>query len=119
MGTDQVTGSLAPGKMADIVIWDRSPFSVYSRAQRVYADGVVTYDVKTGATVLSDFELGEPLKTAALQTPKAAEVPRFKPASTERLPLAEAACTTIRNAIGLDGKPIAQLTLRGGKIAKD
>ncbi|HEX4386156.1 MAG TPA: amidohydrolase family protein [Myxococcales bacterium] len=118
MGTDGVTGSLEAGKMADIVIWDRNPFSVYSRAQRVYADGVVTYDVKTGASVLSDFELGEPLKTAALQTPKAAEVPQFKPASTELLPVAAADCTVIRNAIGLDGKPMPELTLRGGQIAK-
>src|SRR5476649_175400 len=118
MGTDGVTGSLQPGKMADIAIWDRSPFSVYSRAQRVYADGVMTYDVHTGAAVLSDFELGEPLKTAALQTPQPAAVPRFQPASTELLPVAAADCTVIRNALGLDGKPL-QLTLRGGRIAKD
>jgi imidazolonepropionase-like amidohydrolase len=118
MGTDGVTGSLEAGKMADIVIWDRSPFSVYSRAQRVYADGVVTYDVKTGASVLSDFELGEPLKTAALQTPKAADVPHFKPVSTDLLPVTAADCTVIRNAIGLDGKPMPELTLRGGRIDK-
>jgi imidazolonepropionase-like amidohydrolase len=116
MGVERVTGSLEPGKMADVVIWDRSPFSVYSRAQRVYADGVVTYDVHTGASVPSDFELGEPLKTAALQTPKPAEVPQFRAASTDLLPVKRADCTAIRNAVGLDGQP-AEVTLRGGRIA--
>ena len=116
MGTDGVTGSLEVGKMADIAIWDRNPFSVYSRAQRVYADGVVTYDVKTGATVLSDFELGEPLKTAALQTPKAAEVPHFKQISSDLFAVdASGGCTVIVNAVGLDGKP-AQVKLFGGLI---
>jgi imidazolonepropionase-like amidohydrolase len=115
MGVDNVTGSLEPGKMADVVIWDRNPFSVYARAQRVYADGVVTYDVRTGATVPSDFELGEPLRTAALQTPKPAEVPQFRATSTELLPVTNGACTTIRNAIGTDGKPL-EITLRGGRI---
>jgi imidazolonepropionase-like amidohydrolase len=118
MGTEGVTGSLEAGKMADIVIWDRSPFSVYARAQRVYADGVVTYDVHTGATVPSDFELGEPLRTAALQRPRPAAVPQFQQTSTELLPLQTADCTVIRNAVGVDGKPL-QLTLRGGRIAKD
>jgi imidazolonepropionase-like amidohydrolase len=118
MGTEAVTGSLQPGKMADVAVWDRNPFSVYSRAQRVYADGVVTYDVHTGATVPSDFELGEPLRTAALQTPHPAAVPQFQETSTELLPVEQAGCTVIRNAIGLDGKPL-QLTLRGGLIAKE
>jgi imidazolonepropionase-like amidohydrolase len=112
MGTDGVTGSLEAGKMADLVIWDRSPFSVYSRAQRVYADGVVTYDVHTGATVLSDFELGEPLKTAALQTPKAANVPQFKAGSTELLPVENSICTVISNAIGLNGQPLTVALMR-------
>jgi imidazolonepropionase-like amidohydrolase len=119
MGTDGVTGSLEPGKMADIAIWDRSPFSVYARAQRVYADGVVTYDVKTGATVLSDFELGEPLKTAALQIPKAAGVPQLKATSTDLLRIPDAGCTIITNAVGTDGRAESSLLLgvmRGGII---
>jgi imidazolonepropionase-like amidohydrolase len=118
MGVDDVTGSLVPGKMADVVIWDRSPFSVYARAQRVYSDGVVIYDVHTGATVPSDFELGEPLRTAAVQTPKPALVPQFASTSSELLPVEDATCTSIRNAVGLDGKPL-QLTLRSGRIASE
>jgi imidazolonepropionase-like amidohydrolase len=116
MGVDDVTGSLAQGKMADVVIWDRSPFSVYARAQRVYADGVVTYDIQTGATVPSDFELGEPLRTAALQTPKPSAIPVIPRSEAALLPVTDAPCTTIRNAVSIDGKPLT-LTLRNGKIA--
>jgi len=58
MGVDDRTGSLVPGKMADLVLWNRDPFSVYARAIRVWADGVVTYDIRTGATVPSSKSLG-------------------------------------------------------------
>ena len=44
IGVDEWTGSLEPGKMADVVIWDRDPFSVYAKAERVYIDGAVAYD---------------------------------------------------------------------------
>ena len=32
LGIDAVTGTLAPGKMADVVVWSGNPFSVYSKA---------------------------------------------------------------------------------------
>src|SRR5215510_5053212 len=57
MGIDDVTGTLEPGKRADVVMWSGSPFSVYSRAELVIAGGDVTYDRSAGATP-SDFELG-------------------------------------------------------------
>jgi imidazolonepropionase-like amidohydrolase len=44
LGIDKVTGSLEPGKAADVVVWSGDPFSVYSRAERVYIDGVLQYD---------------------------------------------------------------------------
>jgi imidazolonepropionase-like amidohydrolase len=44
LGIDKWTGSLEPGKNADVVIWSADPFSVYSRAERVFIDGALTYD---------------------------------------------------------------------------
>jgi imidazolonepropionase-like amidohydrolase len=44
MGIDRETGSLEPGKMADVVLWSGDPFSVYSRAEKVYVDGALLYD---------------------------------------------------------------------------
>lgn len=37
-------GSLEPGKVADVVVWDGDPFSVYTRAEKVYMDGARVYD---------------------------------------------------------------------------
>jgi imidazolonepropionase-like amidohydrolase len=39
LGIEKETGSIARGKAADIVIWDRPPLSVYARAQKVFIDG--------------------------------------------------------------------------------
>ena len=44
LGIDKVTGTLEPGKNADVVIWSSDPFSVYSRAERVFIDGALMYD---------------------------------------------------------------------------
>jgi imidazolonepropionase-like amidohydrolase len=44
LGIEQVTGSLEPGKQADVVIWSGDPFSIYSRAERVFVDGALLYD---------------------------------------------------------------------------
>ncbi len=44
LGIDQWTGSLEPGKMADVVIWTGDPFSVYSKAEKVFIDGALIYD---------------------------------------------------------------------------
>lgn len=44
LGIDKVTGTLEPGKNADVVIWSSDPFSVYSRAERVFIDGALLYD---------------------------------------------------------------------------
>jgi imidazolonepropionase-like amidohydrolase len=52
-------GTLEKGKMADLVIWDGDPFSVYSRAESVYIDGVIKYDrFDSNSPKLTDFELG-------------------------------------------------------------
>jgi imidazolonepropionase-like amidohydrolase len=61
LGIDDETGSLAPGKMADVVIWSGDPFSSYSRADQVYIDGALMYDRADPASQpVMDFELGQP-----------------------------------------------------------
>jgi hypothetical protein len=47
--------------MADVVIWNRDPFSVYALTDLVYIDGVVQYDrAHPPAQPPSDFLLGQP-----------------------------------------------------------
>ena len=54
------TGSLTPGKRADVVIWDKNPFSIYARAERVYLDGGIAYDRHDARfQPKSDFEIGQ------------------------------------------------------------
>lgn len=59
LGVYGETGSLEPGKAADLVLWDKDPLSVYSRADLVFIDGVLLYDRSASpAAPRSDFELG-------------------------------------------------------------
>ncbi|MBS0362201.1 MAG: amidohydrolase family protein, partial [Proteobacteria bacterium] len=61
IGVDKQTGSLEPGKRADLVIWDHDPFSIYARTERVYLDGAVAYDRRDPRyQPRSDFDLGQP-----------------------------------------------------------
>lgn len=59
LGIDEVTGTLEAGKMADITVWDGNPFSVYTKAQKVYVDGSLVYDRDNpSANPVTDFSLG-------------------------------------------------------------
>ena len=61
MGIDKMTGSLEPGKMADVVLWNGDPLSVYSRPEKVWIDGALLYDANDPKRrPVSDFELGQP-----------------------------------------------------------
>ena len=44
LGIEKWTGSLEAGKMGDVVIWSGDPFSVYSKAEKVFIDGALIYD---------------------------------------------------------------------------
>ncbi len=61
LGILDKTGTLEPGKAADVVIWSGDPFSVYTRADLVFVDGAVTWDRSdTARQPVMDFELGQP-----------------------------------------------------------
>ncbi|WP_294295184.1 amidohydrolase [uncultured Sphingomonas sp.] len=61
LGIDKVTGSLKPGKMADVVLWNGNPMSVYSRPEKVWVDGAMLYDMNNPRLrPVSDFEIGQP-----------------------------------------------------------
>jgi imidazolonepropionase-like amidohydrolase len=61
LGIADRTGSLKPGKMADVVLWNGDPFSVYTRPEKVWIDGALMYDAADPRRrPVSDFELGQP-----------------------------------------------------------
>jgi imidazolonepropionase-like amidohydrolase len=61
LGIDKMTGSLEPGKMADVVLWNGDPLSVYTRPEKVWIDGALMFDANNPKLrPVSDFELGQP-----------------------------------------------------------
>lgn len=61
LGIVEKTGSLKAGKMADVVLWNGNPFSVYTRPERVWVDGALMYDsADPKRRPVTDFELGQP-----------------------------------------------------------
>jgi imidazolonepropionase-like amidohydrolase len=61
LGILEKTGTLTPGKMADVVLWNGDPFSDYTRPERVWIDGALMYDANDPKRrPVSDFELGQP-----------------------------------------------------------
>ena len=68
LGIDGDTGTIEVGKMADVVIWSGSPFSVYTRADQVYIDGSLAYDrFDESVNPVTDFSLGTAAATGGAQ----------------------------------------------------
>lgn len=60
VGIADQTGELAQGKMADVVVWNGNPFSVYAKAERVYIDGALLHDANDASRrPVTDFMLGQ------------------------------------------------------------
>ncbi len=59
LGIAERTGTLTVGKAADIVLWSGNPFSVYTKADRVYIDGARVFDrADPERQPASDFTVG-------------------------------------------------------------
>ena len=60
IGIDKQTGSLEEGKMADVVLWNGNPFSVYAKAEKVWVDGALLFDRSDRTRQpVTDFMLGQ------------------------------------------------------------
>tara|TARA_R110000782_G_scaffold15505_5_gene45283 strand:- start:538 stop:1902 length:1365 start_codon:yes stop_codon:yes gene_type:complete len=68
LGIGDVTGSLEAGKMADVVVWTGSPFSIYSKAERVYIDGALAFELGNDElNPVTDFTLGTAVSAGGVQ----------------------------------------------------
>jgi imidazolonepropionase-like amidohydrolase len=68
LGILDETGTLENGKMADVVVWNGNPFSVYAKAEQVYIDGARVFDRNDPSRQpKSDFMLGQGAVTGGVQ----------------------------------------------------
>ena len=58
LGILEETGTLEPGKRADVVLWSDDPFTTYARPEKVFLDGALVFDKESGLKPKSDFRLG-------------------------------------------------------------
>ena len=59
LGLEDKIGSLVAGKNADVVLWSGNPFSIYTRAEKVWVDGAMLFDRSDPTQQWrTDFELG-------------------------------------------------------------
>lgn len=59
LALDDKIGSIEVGKNADVVLWSGNPFSVYTKAEKVWIDGAMLFDrADTAEHWRTDFELG-------------------------------------------------------------
>ncbi|MBL4684821.1 MAG: amidohydrolase family protein [Nannocystaceae bacterium] len=103
LGVQDQVGTIEVGKLADLVVWDGDPLSVYAHAQRVLIEGETVYQ-RGQLTPHSDFETG--LLTATAN----ASVSQTKPNPPQAAP---AKPTTL--VLG-DGKPPGKLSFAGCTI---
>ena len=59
LGIDNKVGTIEEGKMADLVIWDGHPFSIYTKTKFVIINGKVVFDRHREIGIKSDFEVGQ------------------------------------------------------------
>ncbi|MFN3182546.1 MAG: amidohydrolase [Nannocystaceae bacterium] len=67
LGIHETTGTLEPGKMADVVVWSGDPLSVYTRTEKVYMEGALVFDRDDPDAHHTDFEVGIPSAAGDVQ----------------------------------------------------
>jgi imidazolonepropionase-like amidohydrolase len=68
IGLEARVGTLEVGKMADVVLWNGNPFSVYTLTEQVWIDGALRFDRATPrALPESDFLLGQPAAAGVIR----------------------------------------------------
>jgi imidazolonepropionase-like amidohydrolase len=124
LGIDHRVGSIEVGKLADLVLWDGHPFSVYARVERVLVGGRVAFDRARGPR-RSDFELGmvpaaPPLarKTTPLVSPPPPPrwLSRHKRADA-RAPALAIVGGKVMTMVGEPRARVATVVVRGDRIA--
>jgi len=58
LGIDHLTGSLEQGKLADVVLWDKHPLSIYAKTDEVFVGGRSVFSRSAPPKAWSDFEVG-------------------------------------------------------------
>lgn len=58
LGIDKKVGTIEAGKMADLVLWDRHPFSAYAKPDKVFLGGELLFDRAPQTFPLGDLERG-------------------------------------------------------------
>ena len=59
LGLEDRIGTLEAGKNADVVLWDKHPFSIYAKPEKVWIDGALRFDrTDPSQRWRTDFELG-------------------------------------------------------------
>lgn len=92
LGVEDKIGTLEKGKVADVVIWNKGPFSVYAKAEKVFMEGKLVHDVSAPFEAASDFDLGQRKDPVKLAYDRAgiAKIEKahqsFLPASTQKDP---------------------------------
>ncbi len=137
LGIEKMTGSLEPGKNADVVIWSGDPFSAYAHADRVFIDGVQVFDrADTAGAPRSDFQLGilptfakasagqapsakasaGPVAAAAVRSVGVTTAPRVVPNVPQS---GESVAVINARILPVVGAPIERgtIVIRGGRIA--
>ena len=125
LGIEKLTGSLEPGKNADVVVWSGDPFSVYAHAERVFIDGAQVFDRSQPSTPRSDFQLGQvlpapPAATKGSDRGQTGVRPGSDPSLTPVAPTGGPAVAITNARIHPVSGPVIErgtIVIRGGRIA--